>query len=188
MNKSTCLICGTTQSSPAWNCIQGHSRCQKCWKKSGACSICTSSTKNCMYCDVLSNDICSHLLTTHSFEGPFVVYSEIRLEINSDYSAFSLHNVYKVLIENDEKMLAVDLSIKDEVITVAVHSLKKSGCCLNFRIKNKTADSQILFSSETEAEPFFVSLKQVRDHFSYSSGGLEVFCIEIDTNQEMLYL
>jgi hypothetical protein len=189
MNKSNCSICFSPLVCPTWNCMQAHALCKKCWKKSEACPVCTQSVKNCMYCDILSNEICSHLQTTHNFEGMSTFYSEIRIEINSDYSVYSLRRLYKVLFENEEKLLAVDVSIKDEVITVQVHSLKKASCQLNFRIKNQKADSSILFFSYTEAEPFFISLKQVRDHFSYTNkSGSEVFCIEIDPSQEFLHL
>ena len=188
MNKNACPICGFVQSHPAWNCMQGHVICSKCCKNSNACPVCTSSSISCIFCEVVSSDLATHLQTSHNFEGIHTSYSIIKLEVNANLSTYSLHALHKLLLDTEEKVLAIDLSIKDEFVALSVYNLKKQSDSLRFAIKNKSSENQILCFSETGAEPFYASLKQIKDYFTYTNpSGTEVFCIEIDLNPDFLY-
>lgn len=189
MNKNACPICGFVQSHPAWNCMQGHVICSRCCKNSNTCPVCTSTSVSCFFCEAITSDLPSHLQSCHNFEGIQTSYSVVKLEVNADLSTCSLHTLHKLLLDSDEKIFAIELSIKDEIVSVSVFNLKKQTDSFRFAIKNKTFENQILCFSETGAEPFYLSLKQIKDHFTYtSSTGAEIFCIEIDLNPDFLFL
>lgn len=189
MNKNVCPSCANVLNSPVWNCMKGHIICTKCCKKTSVCPTCVSSTINCNFCDFSSIDIISHFLSFHSFEGPFFISNDIKIEVKSDDFQYSLKCIYKRYVNSEEKAYAFCLTITDGVLSAVIYGLSKSPEQIHYRVRNKSDDYLIIFQSKTSQDEFNIPLQQIRDHFLYvNTQGIEVFCLEVEFGDEVFYI
>jgi hypothetical protein len=198
MNKNIFPNCGHAISPPVWNCMKGHMICAKCCKSTSPCPTCAlsttaakdiTSTTMCIYCSYEFNDIVPHITTIHNYNGPYFIHNSFSLEILSDSQVLSISNLYKRIADQEEKLYAFDLIIKDGILSAGLKPFSKTLENLKFSISNGPKDHSIMYLAKNFQEEFLVSLKPIRQHFTYiNSAGQEVYKINVDIGEDCCYI
>ena len=169
--------------------MKGHVICTKCCKRTSICPTCASSTIVCIFCESISTDIAQHLNSMHNFNGPYYISSNINIEISVDSLDYTLSTSYKRIVDQEERLYALELKIKNDTLTASLHSFGKLQENIRYCIKDKSSKYLMMYFAKTTQEPFIANLKQVRSHFTYANTeGQNVFCIEVEFGEEFFYI
>lgn len=189
MSKSLCPNCSHEIIPPVWHCMKGHVICTKCCKRTSVCPTCAFSTVICGFCEQTSTDIVQHLIYLHSFNGAYFIYSSLSLEIKANVDEFFARNVYKRIVDQEERIYAVEVRVKNEMLSAHVSSIGKTSENVRYCIADKKREHLMMFFAKTGHEDFLASLKPIRQHFaSLNSEGQDMFRLEIDFGDEYFYI
>ena len=125
----------------------------------------------------------------HNYNGPYCIYNCISIEIIGNSNNYSVSNIYKRIVEDEERIYAFDLKIQDEMLSANLWSLNKSTESLRYSITDKNKENMLILISKSGKDEFLASFKQISEHFIYTNiAGNQVFRIEVEFGDDFFYI